>query len=44
LAGPRKVKHLIVEGRIIVSYGNLITINMEEVLKEAKRLVQNLQC
>ena len=44
LAGPRKVKHLIVEGRIIVSEGNLITINMEEVLKEAKRLVQNLQC
>ena len=44
LAGPRKVKHLIVEGRIIVSYGNLITINKEEVLKEAKRLVQNLQC
>ena len=44
LAGPRKVKHLIVEGRIIVSDGNLITINMEEVLKEAKRLVQNLQC
>ena len=44
LAGPRKVKHLIVEGRIIVSYGNLITINMEEVLKEVKRLVQNLQC
>ena len=43
LAGPRKVKHLIVEGRIIVSYGNLITINMEEVLKEAKRLVKNLQ-
>ena len=43
LAGPRKVKHLIVEGRIIVSEGNLITINMEEVLKEAKRLVQNLQ-
>ena len=44
LAGPRKVKHLIVEARIIVSYGNLITINKEEVLKEAKRLVQNLQC
>ena len=44
LAGPRKVKHLIVEGRIIVYDGNLITINMEEVLKEAKRLVQNLQC
>ena len=44
LAGPRKVKHLIVEGRIIVSEGNLITINMEEVLKEVKRLVQNLQC
>ena len=44
LAGPRKVKHLIVEGRIIVSDGNLITINMEEVLKEVKRLVQNLQC
>ena len=43
LAGPRKVKHLIVEGRVIVSYGNLITINMEEVLKEAKRLVKNLQ-
>ena len=43
LAGPRKVKHLIVEGRVIVSYGNLITINMEEVLKEAKRLVRNLQ-
>ena len=43
LAGPRKVKHLIVEGRIIVSYGNLITINMEEVFKEAKRLVKNLQ-
>ena len=44
LAGPRKVKHLIVEGRIIVYDGNLITINMEEVLKEVKRLVQNLQC
>ena len=43
LAGPRKVKHLIVEGRVIVSYGNLITINIEEVLKEAKRLVKNLQ-
>ena len=43
LAGPRKVKHLIVEGRVIVSYGNLITINMEEALKEAKRLVKNLQ-
>ena len=43
LAGPRKVKHLIVEGRVIVSYGNLITINMEEVFKEAKRLVKNLQ-
>ena len=43
LAGPRKVKHLIVEGRVIVSYGNLTTINMEEVLKEAKRLVKNLQ-
>ena len=43
LAGPKKVKHLVVEGRIIVCDGNILTVNMSEVLSETKRLVQNLQ-
>ena len=43
LAGPKKVKHLVVEGRIIVSDGNIVTVKMSEVLSETKRLVQNLQ-
>ena len=43
LAGPKKVKHLIVEGRIIVCDGNIVTVKMSEVLSETKRLVQNLQ-
>ena len=43
LAGPRKVKHLIVEGRMIVCEGNLVTVNIAEMLAEVKRLVKNLQ-
>ena len=43
LAGPKKVKHLVVEGRIIVWDGNIVTVKMSEVLSETKRLVQNLQ-
>ena len=43
LAGPKKVKHLVVEGRIIVCDGNILTVNMSKVLSETKRLVQNLQ-
>ena len=43
LAGPKKVKHLVVEGRIIVLDGNIVTVKMSEVLSETKRLVQNLQ-
>jgi len=43
LAGPKKVKHLVVEGRIIVCDGNILTVNMSEILSETKRLVQNLQ-
>ena len=43
LAGPKKVKHLVVEGRIIVCDGNIVTVKMSEVLSETKRLVQNLQ-
>ena len=43
LAGPKKVKHLVVEGRIIVCDGNILTVNMSLVLSETKRLVQNLQ-
>ena len=43
LAGPKKVKHLVVEGRIIVCDGNILTVNMSEVLSETKRLVQNLK-
>ena len=43
LAGPKRVKHLVVEGRIIVCDGNIVTVKMSEVLSETKRLVQNLQ-
>ena len=43
LAGPKKVKHLVVEGRIIVCDGNIVTVKMSEVFSETKRLVQNLQ-
>ena len=43
LAGPKKVKHLVVEGRIIVCDGNIVTVKMSEILSETKRLVQNLQ-
>ncbi len=43
LAGPKKVKHLVVEGRIIVCDGNIVTVKMSEVLSETKKLVQNLQ-
>lgn len=43
LAGPKKVKHLVVDGRIIVCDGNIVTVKMSEVLSETKRLVQNLQ-
>ena len=43
LAGPKKVKHLVVEGRIIVCDGNIVTVKISEVLSETKRLVQNLQ-
>mgnify|MGYP006229995299 CR=1 FL=1 len=43
LAGPKKVKHLVVEGRIIVCDGNIVTVKMSEVLSETKRLVQNVQ-
>jgi cytosine/adenosine deaminase-related metal-dependent hydrolase len=43
LAGPKKVKHLVVEGRTIVCDGNIVTVKMSEVLSETKRLVQNLQ-
>ena len=43
LAGPKKVKHLVVEGRVIVCDGNIVTVKMSEVLSETKRLVQNLQ-
>ena len=43
LAGPKKVKHLVVEGRIIVWDGNIVTVKMSEVLSETKRLIQNLQ-
>ena len=43
LAGPKKVKHLVVEGRSIVWDGNIVTVKMSEVLSETKRLVQNLQ-
>jgi cytosine/adenosine deaminase-related metal-dependent hydrolase len=43
LAGPRKVKYLIVEGRMIVCEGNLVTVNIAEMLAEVKRLVKNLQ-
>lgn len=43
LAGPKKVKHLVVEGRIIVCDGNIVTVKMSEVLSETIRLVQNLQ-
>ena len=43
LAGPKKVKHLIVEGRMIVCDGNLVTVNVAETLSEVKKLVKNLQ-
>ena len=43
LAGPKKVKHLLVEGRMIVCDGNLVTVNVAETLAEVKRLVTNLQ-
>ena len=43
LAGPKKVMHLVVEGRIIVCDGYIVTVKMSEVLSETKRLVQNLQ-
>ena len=43
LAGPKKVKHLLVEGRMIVCDGNLVTVNVAETLAEVKRLVKNLQ-
>ena len=43
LAGPKKVKHLVVEGRIIVCDGKIVTVKMSEVLSETKRLVQNLK-
>ena len=43
LAGPKKVKHLVVEGRSIVCDGHIVTVKMSEVLSETKRLVQNVQ-
>lgn len=43
LAGPRKVRHLFVEGRQVVHDGHLTTINVEQVLRHQSRLVAKLQ-
>ena len=42
LAGPRKVKHLFVEGRHVVDEGRLTTIDLRAAINEAKVAVQAL--
>lgn len=42
LAGPMRVKHLFVDGRQIVNYGNITTIDLPVVIETQTRLAQRL--
>ncbi len=42
LAGPRRVKHLFVEGRQIVADGQLTTIDLDQALKRQAALLERL--
>lgn len=42
LAGPSKVKHLLVEGRQVVRDGQMVTIDLPKVIEQQNRLALNL--
>ncbi|MEM7318577.1 MAG: 8-oxoguanine deaminase [Pseudomonadota bacterium] len=42
LAGPTKVRTLIVNGRVVVRDGQIITIDLPKVIEQQNRLAQNL--
>jgi cytosine/adenosine deaminase-related metal-dependent hydrolase len=42
LAGPTRVRHLIVEGRQVVRDGRLLTIDLDATLADQRRLARNL--
>ena len=42
LAGPTRVKHLIVEGRQIVDNGKLLTIEISSLIEQQNRLIKIL--
>jgi len=42
LAGPTKVKHLLVEGRQIVRDGHMVTLDLPKVIEQQNRLAQRL--
>ncbi|MEP0564997.1 MAG: 8-oxoguanine deaminase, partial [Paracoccaceae bacterium] len=42
LAGPRRVKHLFVEGRHVVDDGRLTTIDLRSAVDQAKHAVRKL--
>lgn len=42
LAGPRRVKHLFVEGRAVVQDGSLQTVNTDRIVAQAQHLVEKL--
>ena len=43
LAGPRRVRHLFVEGRLVVEEGQLTTLDLAALVERAKQLVARLQ-
>jgi hypothetical protein len=42
LAGPSKVKHLLVEGREIVRDGRIVTFDLPQMIAEQNRLARRL--
>ena len=42
LAGPQKVKHLVVEGRVIVEDGQMTSVNMETLVARQNKLARRL--
>ncbi|PRY23593.1 cytosine/adenosine deaminase-related metal-dependent hydrolase [Aliiruegeria haliotis] len=42
LAGPRRVRDLLVDGKLVVNEGNLVTLDARQVAGEANRLAQGL--
>ena len=43
LAGPRQVRHLLVEGQVVVEDGRMRTIDLEETVRRQNRLARALQ-